>query len=77
MLESVTEDIDKSPLGEAITYLRGTLFARQKVSKSFRFMKWKATKKSGTIGLPVIMNTRGVIGNPWKPVEEDTLISWQ
>ncbi|MFC1944918.1 recombinase family protein, partial [Chloroflexota bacterium] len=24
VLESVTEDIDKSPLGEAITYLRGT-----------------------------------------------------
>lgn len=32
MLESVTEDIDKSPLGEAITYLRGT-FAQIEAEK--------------------------------------------
>ena len=32
ILESVTEDIDKSPLGEAITYLRGT-FAQIEAEK--------------------------------------------
>jgi site-specific DNA recombinase len=32
VLESVTEDIDKSPLGEAITYLRGT-FAQIEAEK--------------------------------------------
>jgi site-specific DNA recombinase len=32
MLESVTEDIDKTPLGEAITYLRGT-FSQIEVEK--------------------------------------------
>ena len=31
-LESITEDIDKSPLGEAITYLRGT-FAQIEAEK--------------------------------------------
>ena len=43
-LESVTEDIDKSPLGEAITYLRGT-FAQIEAEKiKERTMRGKAAR---------------------------------
>ena len=46
LLESVTEDIDKSPLGEAITYLRGT-FAQIEAEKiKERTMRGKLARVS-------------------------------
>jgi len=50
LLESVTEDIDKTPLGEAITYLRGTFSQIEAEKIKERTMRGKRAKaKEGKI----------------------------
>ena len=68
-LESVTEDIDKTPLGEAITYLRGTFSQIEAEKIKERTMRGKRAKAK--MGRIVSGNGAGLYGYDYIKVAQD------